>query len=128
MYFIFSAAKSEKIIISRCDGQREMGAVFSVNYTAINSHCNCTILPKYNKNITFASNSITENCSTEITILDEQKTELFTIPCEGKRKKFPYNITQDKALIMTSMTVKTTTEPERFLQDITIFGGIQLFY
>lgn len=120
------AAKSEKIIISRCDGQREMGAVFSVNYTAINSHCNCTILPKYNKNITFASNSITENCSTEITILDEQKTELFTIPCEGKRKKFPYNITQDKALYMTSRSVKTTTEPERFLQDITIFGDTSI--
>lgn len=126
MYFIFSAGA--KISISRCDGQMKTATVFGVNYTTIDSHCNCTILPKYNKNITFASNSITENCSTEITILDEQKTELFTIPCEGKRKKIPYNITQDKALYMTSRSVKTTTEPERFLQDITIFGGIQLFY
>lgn len=128
MYFIFSAGANAKISISRCDGQMKTGTVFGVNYTTIDSHCNCTIIPRINGSLTFASNSITENCSTEITILDEQKTELFTIPCEGKRKKCPYNITQDKALYMTSRSVKTTTEPERFLQDITIFGGIQLFY
>lgn len=125
MYFIFSAGAPTKISINGCDKQIKTGTIFSVNYTAINLHCNCTIIPRYNGNLTFASNSITENCSTEITILELQQDKLITIPCKGKREKFTFNVTHDNLLYMTSRSVNTTTEPERFLQDITIFGGIQ---
>lgn len=128
-FFIFPGA-IKKIIISSCDGQVKTGDTLSVDYTAINSHCNCTILPKYKGSLIFASNAIQENCYTEISILKVNQTELSTsinIPCKGPRleKKFP--VTHDDVLYMTSRSVSTTNEPERFLQDITIFGSIHFF-
>lgn len=67
MYFI-CPGDSTKIEISNCDGHTETGAVFSVNYTAINLHCNCTIIPRYqNGALVFASNAIRDNCYTETT-------------------------------------------------------------
>lgn len=128
-FFIFPGA-IKKIIISSCDGQVKTGDTLSVDYTAINSHCNCTILPKYKGSLILASNAIQENCYTEISILEVNKTELsasLNIPCKGPRleKKFP--VTHDDVLYMTSRSVSTTNEPERFLQDITIFGSIHFF-
>lgn len=113
-----------KIDIARCDGQRENGDVFSVNYTAINSHCNCTILPRYNGSLKFASNTIQENCYTEITIHELQQPELNStlIPCKGARQTPTFKVTQDSFFYMTSRSVNTTTAPQRFLQNIKIFG------
>lgn len=128
VFFIFPGA-IKKIIISSCDGQVETGDNLRVDYTAINSHCNCTILLKYKGSLILESNAIRENCSTEISILKVNQTELSTfttIPCNGSRITFP--VTHDDALYMTSRSVSTTNEPERFLQDITIFGSIQFFF
>lgn len=118
--------KSAKIVISSCDGQMKTGDNFGVNYTAINSHCNCTILPKYNGSLIFASTAINENCYTEISILKVNETKRSTtIPCKGPRLTPTFPVTHDDVLYMTSRSVNTNNEQERFLQDITIFGSIQ---
>nr|XP_034334060.1 uncharacterized protein LOC105331197 isoform X2 [Crassostrea gigas] len=113
-----------KIDIARCDGQKETGDIFSVNYTAINSHCNCTILPRYEGILKFSSNTIQENCYTEITIHELQQPELSSIliPCKGGRQTPAFKVTQDSFFYMTSRSVNTTTAPQRFLQNIIIFG------
>uniref|UniRef100_A0A8W8JFV2 Uncharacterized protein n=1 Tax=Magallana gigas TaxID=29159 RepID=A0A8W8JFV2_MAGGI len=99
------------------------GDNFGVNYTAINSLCNCTILPKYNGSLIFASTAINENCYTEISILKVNETKLSTtIPCKGPRLTPTFPVTHNDVLYMTSRSVNTTNEQERFLQDITIFG------
>lgn len=108
----------------------ETGAVFNVN-TAINLHCNCTIIPRYrNGALVFASNAIRENCYTEIAILllllqQAELNSLITIPCKGKRRTPTFRVRQDSVFYITSRSVNTTTEPEIFLQDIRIFGSIQ---
>lgn len=118
--------KSAKIVISSCDGQMKTGDNFGVDYTAINSHCNCTILPKYNGSLIFASTAINENCYMEISILKVNETKLSTtIPCKGPRLRQTFPVTHDDVLYMTSRSVNTNNEQERFLQDITIFGSIQ---
>ncbi|XP_052710125.1 uncharacterized protein LOC128184608 isoform X1 [Crassostrea angulata] len=115
--------KSAKIVISSCDGQMKTGDNFGVDYTAINSHCNCTILPKYNGSLIFASTAINENCYMEISILKVNETKLSTtIPCKGPRLRQTFPVTHDDVLYMTSRSVNTNNEQERFLQDITIFG------
>lgn len=119
--------KSAKIVISSCDGQMRTGDNFGVDYTAMNSHCNCTILPKYNGSLIFASTAINENCYTEISILKVNKIKLSTlttIPCKGPRLTPTFPVTHDDMFYMTSRSVNTTNEQERFLQDITIFGSI----
>lgn len=116
-----------KIDIARCDGRMETGYILSVNYTAINTHCNCTILPRYKGSLKFASNPILENCYTEITIHGLQQPELYTtlIPCKGGRQTPAFNVTQASLFYMTSRSVNTTTAPQRFLQNIKIFGSMQ---
>lgn len=129
MYCLFPGL-SPKIVISSCDGQMVTGDNLGVYYTAINSHCNCTILPKYNGSLIFASTAINENCYTEISILKVNKTKLSTlttIPCKGPRLTPTFPVTHDDMFYMTSRSVNTTNEQERFLQDITIFGSIQFF-
>lgn len=126
MYYIFPGNVTK---IVSCDGQIETGVTFSVNYNSINSHCNCTIHPRYYESIKFASNEIQENCYTEITIHELQQPEQNStlIPCKGERKTITFKVTQDSVFYMTSRSVNTTTEPERFYQEIRIFGSIQLF-
>lgn len=112
-----------KIDIARCNGRMDTGYILSVNYTAINSHCNCTILPKYNGTLKFASNIIEENCYTEITIhLQQPELNSTLIPCKGGRLTPAFKVTQDSFFYMTSRSVNTTTAPQRFLQNIKIFG------
>ncbi|XP_065926651.1 uncharacterized protein [Magallana gigas] len=109
-------------IIARCDGQMDTGDFFSVNYTAINSHCNCTILPRYDGSLKFASNTIQKNCYTEITIHELPELNSTLIPCKGERQTPTFKVTQDSLFYMTSRSVNITSAPQRFLQNIRIFG------
>lgn len=111
------------IVNSICNGRIDTGYIFRVDYTAINSHCNCTILPRYNGSLKFASNTIKENCYTEITIHELQPELNSTlIPCKGERQTPTFKVTNDSVFYMTSRSVNTTTAPQRFLQNIKIFG------
>lgn len=109
----------------------ETGNSFTVNYTAINSHCNCTILPKYNGSLIFETVTIKENCSTEIAIHILQQSEfntLITIPCKGAGRLLLYNVTQDSVFYITSRSANTKIDPEIFSQYLSIvFAGIPLF-
>lgn len=126
MYSIFPGIGTD-IVNSICNGRIDTGYIFRVDYTAISSHCNCTILPRYNEILKFASNTIEENCYTEITIHDLQQPELIStlIPCKGERQTPAFKVTQDSLFYMTSRSVNTTTAPQRFLQNIKIFGSMQ---
>lgn len=105
------------------------GDILSVDYTAINSHCTCITLPRYYGTLQFASNTILENCYTEIAIFEVKQTEPCTssiiIPCKGERKVANFKVTHDSVFYILSRSVNTTTAQERFLQDITIFGSMQ---
>ncbi|XP_065926652.1 uncharacterized protein [Magallana gigas] len=114
--------QSNGTIIARCDGQMDTGDFFSVNYTAINSHCNCTILPRYDGSLKFASNTIQKNCYTEITIHELPELNSTLIPCKGERQTPTFKVTQDSLFYMTSRSVNITSAPQRFLQNIRIFG------
>lgn len=103
----------------------DTGDFFSVNYTAINSHCNCTILPRYDGSLKFASNTIQKNCYTEITIHELPELNSTLIPCKGERQTPTFKVTQDSLFYMTSRSVNTTTAPQKFLQNIEIFGSMQ---
>lgn len=109
----------------------ETGNTFTVNYTAINSHCNCTITPRFNGRLIFFTRTIIENCSTEIAIHRLEQSEfntLITIPCKDAARVLVlfFNVTQDSVFYITSRSVNTTIDPEIFSQYI-IFGGIPLF-
>lgn len=112
---------------SRCDGQMETGNTFTVNYTAINSQCNCTITPRFNGSLNFFTHTTTENCSTEIAIHRLQQSEfntLITIPCKDAGRTLFFNVTQDSVFYITSRSVNTKIDPEIFSQFIA-FGGIE---
>lgn len=104
----------------------DTGDFFSVNYTAINSHCNCTILPRYDGSLKFASNIIQKNCYTEITIHELPELNSTLIPCKGERQTPTFKVTQDSLFYMTSRSVNITSAPQRFLQNIRIFGSMQI--
>lgn len=104
----------------------DTGDFFSVNYTAINSHCNCTILPRYDGSLKFASNTIQKNCYTEITIHELPELNSTLIPCKGERQTPTFKVTQDSLFYMTSRSVNITSAPQRFLQNIRIFGSMQI--
>lgn len=107
----------------------ETGNIFTVNYTAINSHCNCTITPRFNGNLSFETGTIQEKCSTEIAIHRLQQSEfdtLITIPCNAAEQKLFVIVTQDSVFYITSRSANTFIGPELFSQYI-IFEGIPLF-
>lgn len=107
----------------------ETGNTFTVNYTAINSQCNCTITPRFNGSLNFFTHTTTENCSTEIAIHRLQQSEfntLITIPCKDAGRTLFFNVTQDSVFYITSRSVNTKIDPEIFSQFIA-FGGIPLF-
>lgn len=107
----------------------ETGNIFTVNYTAINSHCNCTITPRFNGNLSFETGTIQEKCSTEIAIHRLQQSEfdtLITIPCNAAEQKLFVIVTQDSVFYITSRSANTFIDPELFSQYI-IFEGIPLF-
>lgn len=113
------------ILISRCDGQMETGNIFTVNYTAINSHCNCTITPRFNGSLSFETGTIKENCSTEIAIHRLQQSEfntLITIPCKEAAQRLFVIVTQDSVFYITSRSANTAIDPEIFSQYI-VFEG-----
>lgn len=111
----------------------ETGNVFTINYTAFNSHCNCTITPRFNGSLFFQTHTKTENCSTdlEIAIHRLQQSEfntLITIPCKGAGRLLLYNVTQDSVFYITSRSANTKIDPEIFSQYLSIvFAGIPLF-
>lgn len=107
----------------------ETGNVFTINYTAFNSHCNCTITPRFNGSLFFQTHTKTENCSTEIAIHRLQQSEfntLITIPCKDGVRTLIFNVTQDSVFYITSRSTNTTIDPEIFSQYI-VFLGIPLF-
>uniref|UniRef100_A0A8W8JGF9 Uncharacterized protein n=1 Tax=Magallana gigas TaxID=29159 RepID=A0A8W8JGF9_MAGGI len=114
-------SNGDVILNSRCDGQMETGNVFTINYTAFNSHCNCTITPRFNGSLFFQTHTKTENCSTEIAIHRLQQSEfntLITIPCKDGGRALVFSVTQDSVFYITSRSTNTTIDPEIFSQYI----------
>lgn len=80
----------------------ETGNAFTINYTAINSHCNCTITPRFNGSLIFLTRTKTENCSTEIAIHRLQQSEfntLITIPCKDGGRTLIFYVTPDRPIL-----------------------------
>lgn len=87
-----------------------------VNYKAIFSHCNCTIITHFNGKLNFAS----ENCTTDIFVLNH--TDKIQLPCKGTKIRFQGNVVEGNKLYTFS------TEINKPLTESTILSQKTLIY